>query len=237
MKKYWKVLSSVTLAAMLMAACGTANQVDNNNGNGGTEQPGSETPADDQKDIAYEEVLSPSIELKDGKYLFTLTNTSDENVDLSFSSTQEYEYMIYDKDGNHLYTYSMDKMFGEMFVEKTLAPGEEYVMEVDVAYFSNLEKGTYKLEIWSSALESDQLRAEMEFSIDEKAIIDAEGSYVGQIDNNSIEIIDSNGDPKAYRLTDETRLAISTLEKDQKVKFSYYEQAGQLVLESIEGIE
>ncbi|UTW69612.1 hypothetical protein KHA80_00215 [Anaerobacillus sp. HL2] len=53
---------------------------------------------------------------------------------------QEYEYKIYDKDGNHLYTYSMDKMFGEMFVEKTLAPGEEYVMKLMLTISQILKK-------------------------------------------------------------------------------------------------
>ncbi|UTW69613.1 hypothetical protein KHA80_00220 [Anaerobacillus sp. HL2] len=33
-----------------------------------------------------------------------------------------------------------------------------------------------------------------------------------------LEIIDTNGDPKAYRLTDETTLAISELEKRSKSK-------------------
>lgn len=239
MKKYWKVLSSITLAALLMTACGTGGDGEETKG-GGSDQSGYETPTDNQdennKDAVTEEQVSAEVQKIDGNYTFTLKNISVEAVDLSFSSTQEYEYHLYDEAGNHIYTYSMDKMFGEMFMEKTLSPNEEYTINVDVEVLSTLESGTYQLKIWSVALESDGLDAKMEITIDEAAT-QMSGTYSGQIDNNSVEIIDADGVANAYRLSDNVREFVEALKGDENIAYSYFEQDGQLILTMIDVVE
>ncbi|OIJ16820.1 hypothetical protein BKP37_04625 [Anaerobacillus alkalilacustris] len=227
MKKQWKILLSIALVTVLITACGTGGETSENQTSGNEY----ENLTDAEKQVVnFEEMVTAKIELLDGQYFFTLINNSDEDIDLSFSSTQEYEYTITNSNKEHLYTYSMDKMFAEMFVERTIAPNKDYVTEVDVEYLVNLEDGTYTLEIWSVALETNDLRSKIEITINQENL----GTYVGQIDNNSVEIIDSNGEPKAYRLTDEVRSSISTLETDDKVKYLFYEQDGQLFLTLIE---
>ncbi|QOY35527.1 BsuPI-related putative proteinase inhibitor [Anaerobacillus isosaccharinicus] len=230
MKKHWKVLSAITLATLITAACGS-NDVDQKVG--GDNQTGYETPDEnDSKEVINEEDVSADLQFSDGYYTFTLKNTSDKNIDFTFSSTQEYEYQIKDQSDNVVYTFSMDKMFGQQVVEKTLASGESEVINVDVNVFSSLQPGTYTLEIWSMALEAENLSSKIEFTLDEVAN-NLEGTYVGQIDNNSVEIIDEDGNPKAFRLTGFTNEFITSLEAEEKVNYSYYKQNEQLFLTAI----
>ena len=163
MKKQWKWIVCISIASILLVGCGTSGASDPANG-------GSETAEDvpkDTKDVITKEQVSTDLKYEDGKYIFTLKNITEHDVHLSFSSSQEYEYKIFDSEGEHIYTYSMDKTFLMATSEKTLLPGEEYVMEVDVEVLSTLEKDTYTLEIWSTALDSEGLKSEIEITNNE----------------------------------------------------------------------
>ncbi|WP_161568152.1 BsuPI-related putative proteinase inhibitor [Anaerobacillus alkaliphilus] len=232
MKKHWKLLSALTLATLLATACGS-NEVEKKVG--GSDQTGYETPSENtDKETVSEDLVSTDIQFSDGYYTFTLKNETDKDLELTFSSSQEYEYHIKDSQGNIIYTYSMDKMFMQQIVEKTLAPGETYTMNVDVDILSSLQAETYTLEIWSMADKAQDVKTEIEFTLEEVAT-SLEGTYVGQIDNNSVEIKDSNGNPKAYRLTGITNEFISSLEAEDTVIYSYYKKNGQLFLTMIHG--
>lgn len=234
MKKHWKILSAITLATIITAACGSG-EVDQKVG--GDDKTGYETPNDNEnKEVITTEVVSTDLQFSDGFYTFTLKNNSDQDVDLTFSSSQEYEFQIKDSSGTIIYTYSMDKMFLQQIVEKKLTPGEEYVMSVDVEAFSSLEAGTYTLEIWSMAKEAEGLSSKVEVTLEEVGS-NIEGSYVGQIDNNSVEIIDADGNPKAFRLTASSKDFIELLETDTKISYSFYKKDGQLFLTVINPIQ
>ncbi|WNF38668.1 BsuPI-related putative proteinase inhibitor [Bacillaceae bacterium IKA-2] len=233
MIKHWKILSTFLLATILTTACGSG-EIDKKVG--GDNQTGYETPIENDSEIINDEVISSVLEFSDGFYTFTLKNISEKDIDLTFSSTQEYEYQIKDDTGNVVYTYSMDKMFGQMMVEKTLTAGEEISINVDVDIFSSLEAGTYTLEIWSVALEAENLSSKVDIIIEEAAS-NIEGEYVGKIDSNSIEIIDADGNPKAYRLTASTNEFISSLKTGEKVSYSYFKQNDQLFLTMITSIQ
>lgn len=194
MMKHWKIFSTILLATILTTACGSG-KIDKKVG--GDNQTGYETPIENDSEVINEDIISTELDFSDGFYTFTLKNISDKDVDLTFSSTQEYEYQIKDDTGNVVYTYSMDKMFGQMIVEKTLTAGEEYRIDVDVDIFSSLEAGTYTLEVWLVALETENLSSKIDITLEETAS-NIEGEYVGQIDNNSVENTDLDGNPKAY---------------------------------------
>lgn len=236
MKKYWKALSSITLAALLLSACGTAsNEPTNNDENtNGSGDGGYESPSDELKgELVTLEEVSANVQVADGKYTFTLTNTTDKEINFSFANTQEYEYTLTDSKGAHIYTYSMDKMFGEMWWEKTLQPNEQFIMDVDLEILSTFEPGLYTLEIWSVALEAEGLKAEMKIEVDSSSSKEI-GVFIGQIDSNSVEILDETGTAKAFRLTEEVKQHIEKMDPDQEVKFSFYEENGQLILTTIE---
>ncbi|WP_461207843.1 hypothetical protein [Clostridium sp. DL1XJH146] len=67
--------------------------------------------------------------------------------------------------------------------------------------------------------------------------IDGNGTYVGQIDDNSIEIIDSNtGKYITYILAQQTKAIISKIPENQNVQFIYYRnKANKLVISDIYG--
>lgn len=68
----------------------------------------------------------------------------------------------------------------------------------------------------------------------EKQIITDLGIYVGQADQNTIEI-ETNEGPKAFRLTEQMKDQIKELEPNDKVRFEYYiNQHQQNILKKIE---
>ncbi len=241
MKKFFKVLSSVTLATLLIAACGTA---DDNENVGGSPDTGYEDRGDAGEgsgEFTYDGSIAVELVAKengDVTYEFQMTNETDEDIELSFSSLQEYDYILKDEARNTVYQYSDDRMFGEAFVEKTIAANDTYVVEVDLSEaLEKLEDGTYTLEVWSVANELDGLsdRVEVSFTMNlNDAVITKTGTYVGQIDNNSVEIIDADGNERAYRLTEEVREFLEVIEENDPVTFSYYEKDnGQLILTKV----
>jgi hypothetical protein len=233
MKKHWKVLSAITLATILATACGSG-EVEKKVGGG--DQTGYETPGESEKEVINDEVVTTDLQFSDGYYTFTLTNTSDKDIILTTTSSQEYEYQLKDKTGEVVYTYSMDKMFLQMMGEKTIAAGESYQMNIDVEIFPTLQADTYILEVWSMATEAENLSAKMEITLEEVGN-NVEGEYVGQIDSNSVEIIDADGNPKAYRLTASSQELVEFLETDAKVSYSYFKQNDQLFLTTIHSFQ
>ncbi len=70
--------------------------------------------------------------------------------------------------------------------------------------------------------------------VDEKAIINDLGIYVGQADPHTVEI-ETNEGPKAFQLTDESKVQIEQLESNDEVKFNYFvNEKKQNILQSIE---
>lgn len=72
----------------------------------------------------------------------TLRNNTDKPVVISHTSGQKYDFMLFDAEGNNLFTWSADKMFIAVMNETTLAPGEEIVFSdtLDKAAFAALGK-------------------------------------------------------------------------------------------------
>ncbi len=162
MKKYWTVFLALPLTTFFLTACNTV-ETDQNK----IEQPNFQTPSENENDHnkeVIEAAISTDIQFSADNYTFKLKNISDKSVTLTYNSTQEYEYQIKDQTGNVVYTYSSDKMFGQMIVSKTLAPSEEYQMNVNTDYFSELEPGTYTLEIWSMAQGLANLKTSITFT-------------------------------------------------------------------------
>jgi len=79
----------------------------------------------------------------------------------------------------------------------------------------------------------------------EKVVLEKEGTYVGLIDSNSIEIV-VDGEPKAFRLTEEIRdyfnsssSSFKDFKKDDSIKLYYYEDmtTEQLFLTNLNKID
>jgi hypothetical protein len=58
------------------------------------------------------------------KMTLTLTNNMKKTVTIDHSSGQKYDFKLFDKDGNNLYTWSADKMFMAVMGSYDLMPGD-----------------------------------------------------------------------------------------------------------------
>lgn len=225
-----------------LAACGTSEN--------GTSEPkkvvtgsNGEAPAEV---IAGE--LTPSLEkvMKEGKltYIFTIKNDKDVEDVLKYTSSQQYDYKLIDSKGNIAYTYSMDKLFMQAISEQTVKQGEIVQFEIDLSEdLKKLTPGTYQFEVWSTATDRENLKAKSEFNwggegegLEEEAgkLAGAVVTYVGLMDQNSIEVINENGDHEHYRLADGVKSDFETLEKDAKITIHYgITSDGQKIIEEV----
>lgn len=202
--RFFGILSTAILLSTLIG-CGTAdtskgqgNNIDVDQTNGGI--------------VAGE--LKVSMTKSDSyKYNLSLQNDKGQDEKLTFNSTQDYEYQIKDKDGTVLYTYSMDKMFALAVEEETLIPGEklEFVIDISEA-LPLLNAGDFSLEAWVTADGVDDKKATIDFSYDGSAgnnntvtrdeLVVETVTYNGQVDLNSIEVTNQEGEVEVYRLTE-----------------------------------
>ncbi len=241
MKKYWRVLSSLTLAAMMLAACGSTDtkekEVVGGNVDTGYEEPSEETPElvlIEEDAIQVEMVAKENV---DKVFVFILNNTTDKDIKLTFANLQEYDFVIKDHTGAKVYQFSDDRMFGEAFVEKTIAANDSIRMEIDLTdVIPTLDSGIYSLEVWSSARESDGFRTEIELAVsnDVSSSPTSElASLVGIVDSNSIEMKDSSGHVKVYQITEDVKAYLEIVPENEPVTINFYEENGQLIITSI----
>ena len=240
-KTYWRVLSSVTLAAFLMTACGTAET--EKEVVGGSPDTGVELPSDNNNKVPMLEEDAIAVELLpkengDLMYEFKLNNITDKDIDLTFASLQEFDFILKAQDGTKVFQYSDDRAFGEAFVERTIPVNGSIVIEIDLLeYIPDLESGMYSLEVWSSARESDGLRTEIELMIskDSKAgVLTEVVNFNGIVDSNFVEVTNEAGIIKVYQISDDVKTYINDIPENEQVTINYYEgENNQLVISSI----
>ncbi len=179
------------------------------------------------------------------KYTFTIHNDKAEDQTLVFPSSQEYDYSIKNEKGEVLYTFGMDKSFMTVITEKVLKPGESLQFEVDLAEgLEKLESGKYTVEIWATLQDSNGLRTKVDVDFD-KSTLETEPNlvgevfttepvtYVGQIDLNSIEIINEEGLNEVYRLSDSAKEQVAELVEESTITIDFtVDSDGQRVAES-----
>lgn len=136
MKKLW--LGITLFLVLLLVACGSTNQ-EVNSGEGGGEMV---------------KELHQQLKEVDGNYSLLITNDTDEDVTLSFTSGQQFDYQLINDAKETVYTWSMNKSFTQALSEKTLAPGEEWELPLDLKNelsSMSVPAGTYQLDVWSLA--------------------------------------------------------------------------------------
>lgn len=92
-------------------------------------------------------------------------------------------------------------------------------------------------EVAITYIEEDErplLKSIEALGVEEDEILQGEGTYVGQIDLNSVEI-EVNGEPAAYAIGE--GLSVENIEDGSKIKFTYSEGEARPVLKSVEVIE
>jgi len=90
---------------------------------------------------------------KEGNKLnIIVSNPLNSKVKLTFGSTQEYDFILYNKEGKQIYKWSDDKAFGEMIVNKEIAAKGKLEYSIDLSDLK-LKAGEYKYEFYLVANE------------------------------------------------------------------------------------
>ncbi|MRH44201.1 hypothetical protein GH741_16280 [Aquibacillus halophilus] len=153
-----KVFSTLTLLGMLLAACGTSNdeQSQTSQGDMGSNEPISEDQQDQDNDSNNAEDLLTNLEMHvsveqtDGKLVFQmeLKNVGQENLEMMFSSGQQYEIVVKNDSDETVYRYSEGKAFTEALVTKEIASGESIEWNEEWNYSESvLADGNYHAEL------------------------------------------------------------------------------------------
>lgn len=194
--------------------------------------------------------LTPELEkqLENGKliYKFSIKNDKEQEDILKYSSSQQYEYQLLDSKGTIAYTYSMDKLFIQAQSEQTLKPGEIVTFEIDLSEdLKKLQPGTYEFVVWSTASDREDLKAKAEFNwggegegleedLGSGKLAGASVTYVGLMDQNSIEVLNENGEVDHYRLSEKVKPAFESLEANTKITIHYgITSVGQKIIEEV----
>lgn len=239
--KWFNILGTVFLLAAL-TACGTSEEKPAKMVNGTKTVNATPSNQKDQQEDP-ESKLSGALttNTKDGKlsYAFNVKNEGNSEAKMTFNSGQKFEYTLKDATGTVMYTYSMDKLFAQSISETIIPPGESLDMDVDVFEgLNNLKPGTYTFEIFLTAEDHEDIKAETELNWggEGEGLEEQAGSvktstsidkaypqtviFVGLIDNNSIEVLE-NGSPVPYRLSEEVKETASQLKKNDKIVVHY----------------
>lgn len=96
-------------------------------------------------------IYKVTFDKKANKLDVVVTNPLKTKVNLTFGSTQEYDFILY-KDGKQVYKWSQDKAFGKMIVKREIGPKGSLKYSLDLSSLS-LEEGQYKYEFYSVANE------------------------------------------------------------------------------------
>ncbi|RZT23297.1 hypothetical protein [Fictibacillus sp. BK138] len=121
---------------------------------------------------------------------------------------------------------------------KTWLKSSIFALALLLSACSGDAKDTEKKEATKQSAEQDQAADQKEEpAVEPAASIEEEGTYIGQIDNNSIEV-EASGDTLVLRLSDEVRDTVAHLEDGSKVSIVYKKNENdQWVLEKITAAE
>lgn len=142
MAKKLQVLLGLLTLTFLLIACGSTEQ--------------GETSGEGGEEMTNE--LTQQLQEQDGEYTLVITNGTDEDVTLSFTSGQLFEYQLLDDAGETVYTYSMNKMFTQALTEQTVAAGDTWELPLELSTelaAMSVPEGTYQLDVWSLAEQFD----------------------------------------------------------------------------------
>ncbi len=156
MKKPFYALIAFSFV-LFLTACGTSDN--------STETEQVTDPTNGEENM--ENTVTTTIDVKDnGDAVLLIENKSQEDLELTFTSGQEVEYQLLDKEKNVLYTYSANKMFTQMIQEKILAPNDKLEVQLDLLNelaAANIPAGSYTLIAWSPAKEIADQKAEVAY--------------------------------------------------------------------------
>lgn len=144
-----KLTPLILFVLFVAAACGTTNSTDNSL----TENnysPSTGSKEEKKRELEHtdsDSTLQANVQLEDDSFIFIVENTDENELDILFSSSQEYDYIFFDENGKKMKQHSEGMMYTQAIVETTLSSGESltYTVSADEVK-ADLPQGTYKIQ-------------------------------------------------------------------------------------------
>ncbi|TMW71498.1 BsuPI-related putative proteinase inhibitor [Alteribacter natronophilus] len=143
--KQWLKSAVIGSFAFALAACGTGDETTGGTGENG--DAGEETE-EEASVTEYELTFTMDVEETDEglKTVLTIQNETDEEKRIDFATSQKYDVIVKDEDGDALYQFSEGQMFTQALVSETVEAGGEYVMEDIWETDEDLSGRTFEVE-------------------------------------------------------------------------------------------
>jgi hypothetical protein len=94
--------------------------------------------------------------------VYSLKNQTEKVKELTFSTSQKFDYILTKEDGTVIERYSEDKSFLQVVTFISLKQGETFEIPVRL---SNLEDGKYFLSIWLTSNSENEYKVKIPFEI------------------------------------------------------------------------
>ena len=165
--KKWVFLS--ILFFLLLSACGTGSTTPDeqtpSTGSGGQKEKEEEDSFDDSEDAL--EGLRSTAEFKGETFEFTVENQTGDDVDIVFSSGQEFDYIVYNQKGMKVKQLSDDMMYTQAIREVLLADGDSLTYEVPMEEVTDdLPSGTYTITFIFTSDQRTEATTDFNIAID-----------------------------------------------------------------------
>jgi hypothetical protein len=95
-------------------------------------------------------------------FTYKITNNTSASLTLEFPTSQQYEYVVRDEQGNVVEKYSDGKMFLQVLKKITIQPNEYLSYEIEL---QKEMKGKYSLEIWLKAKGTNNYKRMIQFAV------------------------------------------------------------------------
>lgn len=108
--------------------------------------------------VAY---ITPSVQADNVSFIFTVKNETTATQEVIFTSSEKFQYIVTNEQGEVVFDSSKDKLFSSVMKETTIKPSGEFTYNGKVR---NLDKGSYSVQFIWRATQYD-VTANEKFSI------------------------------------------------------------------------
>ncbi|MBM7573418.1 BsuPI-related putative proteinase inhibitor [Aquibacillus albus] len=140
-----------SIFSLLLVGCGVGNVDASKNNNQNDEKVGEMVPSLEE--------TSPLI------FSYTITNQSKNEVTLEFSSSQRFDYAVYNDKGEQIYLFSSLASFLQVVGEEKVKPGEKLEYTIDINEIG-LSPGNYTLSAWMTPKTGKKYEVSQEFNVE-----------------------------------------------------------------------
>ncbi|MEH7381359.1 BsuPI-related putative proteinase inhibitor [Bacillus sp. JJ1533] len=112
--------------------------------------------------LDFETALTKKDKEGNNEFTFEIKNIGKQERILHFTSSQRYDYEIYEKSGNLVTRYSDGKSFLQVIQDISIAPNESLSFDIRIP---RLDSGEYSLVVWPTAKGTSMLRNKIEFIV------------------------------------------------------------------------